>query len=254
LVLAGSTGESATLTDDEKADLWRAVAEAVTIPVIAGTGSNDTRHSIETTRRAADCGAAAALVVTPYYNRPSQAGLYEHFRAVAEATDLPVMIYDIPVRTGRKVATGTLLRLAAEVPTVVAVKDAANDVGGSARLVAAAPDGFELYSGNDDQTLPLLAVGAVGVVGVATHWAAREMGEMITAFRKGDVDHARRVNASLLPSFDFESSDEAPNPVPTKALLRMLGQAVGRTRPPMGPEPDGLEDRARSLLADLHRG
>jgi 4-hydroxy-tetrahydrodipicolinate synthase len=251
LVLAGSTGESSTLTDDEKRDLWRAVAEGVTIPVIAGSGSNDTAHSIEMTNVAQDAGAAGILAVTPYYNRPSQAGLEAHFRAVADTTDLPVLIYDIPIRTGRKVHNDVLVRLAREVDNIVGVKDAALDVGSSARLLAAAPDGFELYSGNDDQTLCLLALGAVGVIGVATHWAGPEFAEMITSFHKGDVDAARRMNERLLESCDFEGSDAAPNPVPTKAMMRVLGHDVGQCRLPMGPTPDGLEDRAREVLANL---
>jgi 4-hydroxy-tetrahydrodipicolinate synthase len=133
----------------------------------------------------------------------------------------------------------------------VAVKDAALDVGGSARLVAEAPSDFELYSGNDDQTLALLAIGAVGTVGVATHWVAAQVGEMMAAFWKGDVDEARRINARLLESYRYEGSDDAPNPVPSKAMLRVLGQPAGPCRLPMGPEPDGLEDRARQVLANL---
>jgi 4-hydroxy-tetrahydrodipicolinate synthase len=254
LVVAGTTGESPTLTDAEKLDLWRAVSEAVTVPVIAGSGSNDTAHSVELTRAAGGCGAAAVLAVTPYYNRPSQAGIEGHFRAVAGATDLPLLIYDIPVRTGRKVAHDVLVRLARDVPNLVGVKDAAQDVGASARLVAEAPESFEVYSGNDDQTLALMSVGAVGVVGVATHWAGPEFAEMIAAFRKGDVDRARLVNARLLASYAFETSEAAPNPVPAKAAMRVLGHAVGRCRPPMGPEPDGLEDLARRLLSDLGAG
>jgi 4-hydroxy-tetrahydrodipicolinate synthase len=139
LVVAGTTGEAPTLSDDEKCQLWSAVADAVTVPVVAGCGTNDTRHTVELTRRAAACGVAGALIVTPYYNRPSQAGLFGHFQAAAEASALPVMIYDIPFRTGRKVAHETLLRLAREVRGVVAVKDAANDVAASARLLAEAP-------------------------------------------------------------------------------------------------------------------
>src|SRR5580704_4543496 len=140
LVLSGSTGESSVLTDEEKAELWRAVAEAVTIPVIAGTGSNDTEHSIHMTGVARDCGVDAVLLVTPYYNRPSQAGLYEHFRVVAEAAGgLPVVLYDIPVRAGRRIDHSTLLRLARDVPAVVALKDAAADPSGSARLAAQVP-------------------------------------------------------------------------------------------------------------------
>jgi 4-hydroxy-tetrahydrodipicolinate synthase len=251
LVLAGTTGEGPVLTDDEKLDLWRSVAEAVTVPVVAGTGSNDTAHSIELTRRASDTGVAGALIVTPYYNRPSQAGLEAHFRAVAGASSLPVLIYDIPFRTGRKVSHEVLVRVAREVPNIVGVKDAAGDVAASARLVAEAPSGFELYSGSDDQTLPLLSIGAVGTVGVATHWAGELTGEMIAVFGKGDVERARQINARLLESYAFESSDAAPNPIPAKAMMRVLGLSVGQCRLPLGPAPDGLEDRAREVFASL---
>jgi 4-hydroxy-tetrahydrodipicolinate synthase len=250
LVVAGTTGEAPTLTDDEKVELWRAVASAVTVPVLAGAGSNDTHHTVQLAKRASGCGVAGLLIVTPYYNRPSQAGLEGHFRAAAEATDLPVMLYDIPVRTGRKIEHDTLLRLA-RVPNIVAVKDAADDLAGSARLVAEAPAGFELYSGSDALNLPLLAVGAVGVVSVAAHWTGELHAGMIAAFAKGDVDGAREVNARLLPSYAFESFAAAPNPIPTKCVLRLLGLPVGHGRPPMDIEPPHLEARARALLADL---
>jgi len=251
LVVAGTTGEGPVLSDDEKLQLWRTVAGAVTIPVVAGTGSNDTAHSVELTRRAAACGVAGALVVTPYYNRPSQAGIEGHFRAVAAASDLPILIYDIPVRTGRKVSHEVLVRMSREVPTIVGVKDASGDPTGSARLVAEASDGFELYSGDDGLTLPLLSVGAIGVIGVATHWAGPHVAEMVAAHAKGDVVHAREVNARLLPSYAFETSEVAPNPVPAKAMMRALGHPVGQCRPPHGPAPDGLEDDAREVLAGL---
>lgn len=251
LVLAGTTGEGPTLTDPEKLELFRTVAQAVTIPVVAGTGSADTRHTIELTRAAAATGVAGVLVVTPYYNRPSQAGIDAHFRAVALATDLPVMAYDIPVRTGRKISTATLVALTREVPNLVALKDAGGNPGESARVIAGAPAHFELYSGDDAMTLPLLAVGAVGVVGVATHWAGREMAAMIAAHGAGDVIAARGANAALLPSYAFETGDDAPNPVPTKAMMRLLGQAVGQCRPPMGPAPADLDDAARTVLEQL---
>jgi 4-hydroxy-tetrahydrodipicolinate synthase len=254
LVVAGTTGEGPVLTDAEKLELFRAVAEAVTVPVVGGTGSNDTAHSVELTRQAAGTGLAGILAVTPYYNRPSQAGIEAHFRAMAGASELPVVLYDIPVRTGRRIATDTILRLAREVPTVVAVKDAAGDVAGSARLIAGAPDGFELYSGDDSLTLPLLAVGAVGVIGVATHWAGPVFAEMVTAFRKGAVDVAWAANVRLLPSYAFETGDAAPNPVPAKAAMRVLGHPVGQCRLPMGAAPEGLEDRAREMLAQLGVG
>ena len=252
LVVAGTTGEGSTLTDDEKLALWRAVAEAVTIPVIANTGSNDTAHSVHLTGQAAGCGAAGVLAVTPYYNRPSQAGLEAHFRAIARATDLPVMLYDIPVRSGRKIAHDVMVRLASDVANMAGVKDAAADVAATARLIAAVPNRFEVYSGNDDHTLALMALGAVGVVGVATHWIGLEMAEMIAAAAKGDLGHAREINSRLLESYLFETGDAAPNPIPAKAMMRTLGLAVGECRLPMGPAPAGLEDRAREVYASLH--
>ncbi len=251
LVLAGTTGEAPTLSDDESVDLWAAVRGAVTVPLLAGTGSNDTRHTVQLSRRAADAGVDGLLVVSPYYNRPSQAGLEAHFRAVADATDLPFLIYDIPIRTGRKVDSEVLVRLAREVPTMVGIKDAAGDPAGSARVIAEAPDGFDLYSGDDAFTLPLLAIGGTGVIGVATHWSAPEHAEMISAHAKGDVETARLVNARLLDSYDFETWGGAPQAVTTKALLRTLGIRVGLTRPPIGPVPEGLEDAARGVLDGL---
>ena len=251
LVLAGTTGESPTLTDSEALALFRRVRETVTVPLLAGAGSNSTRHAVEFTKMAADTGVDGILSVAPYYSRPPQQGIEAHFRAIAAATNLPIIIYDIPVRTGRKVATDTLLRLGREVPNIVGVKDAAGNPAESARLTAAAPEGFELYSGDDAFTLPLLAVGAVGVISVASHWAAMQFGEMIDAFAKGDLDLARRTNAGLLESFHFESSDEAPNPIPTKALLRVLGLRVGQCRLPMGEAPPGIDERARAVLEGL---
>lgn len=254
LVIAGTTGEAPTLTDQEQLDLIKAVCEAVTVPVIGGAGSNDTAHALHLTKAMAGLGCAGVLTVTPYYNRPSQEGMERHFRAVAAATELPVVLYDIPVRSGRKITNEVILRLARECSNVVAVKDAANDISMSARLMAEAPAGFELISGNDDATLALLAIGGSGVIGVATAWSAAEHKEMITSFKKGDVDRARAINAKLIASYLFETSDANPNPQPTKAMLRTLGHRVGHCRPPMDGEPDGLEDRARQVYADLKAG
>jgi 4-hydroxy-tetrahydrodipicolinate synthase len=252
LVLCGTTGESPVLTDSEEVALTKVVRDAVSVPIVLGTGSNDTAYAIEATRRAAGLGVDGVLVVTPYYNRPAQSGLEVHFRAIAASTDLPVILYDIPVRAGRKISTEVLRRLVTEVDNIVAVKDAAGDPQESARLIASLPGDFELYSGDDGLTLPLLAVGAVGVVSVASHWVGRQMGEMVTAFEKGDVTAARRINAGLLDSFAFESGDDAPNPIPTKAMLRVLGLPVGHCRPPLSPTPEGLEDRARAVLESLN--
>lgn len=252
LVVTGTTGEAACLTDPEQIDVWRTVRAAVDVPLIAGSGTNDTRHAAELTSYAAEVGMDGVLIVTPYYNRPSQAGIEAHFRHVCAATPLPVVIYDIPVRTGRKIGSDLLLRLAREVPNVVGLKDAAGDPGATARVIAEAPRGFEVFSGDDALTLPLLAVGAVGVIGVATHWCAPVMVEMVRAVERGDLVEARRLNARMAESFEFETGDAAPNPVPTKAMLRALGRPAGPCRPPMGFGPDDLEQRARDVYARLH--
>ena len=251
LVLAGTTGESPVLSDSEEVALTRAVRSAVKVPLLLGTGSNDTAYAVSATRRAEQLGVDGVLVVGPYYNRPSQAGLDHYFRSVAAATPLPVVIYDIPVRTGRKINTATMLRLVHEVPNLVGLKDAAGNPAETARFLRDAPDGFEVYSGDDPFTLPLLSVGAVGVISVASHWAGRQIGDMIAAFAKGDIGEAVRLNQGLIESYEFETGDEAPNPVPTKAMLRVLGLKVGQCRPPMGVAPDWLEPRAREVLAGL---
>lgn len=253
LVLTGTTGEVSVLTDAEQLEVWRAVRAAVDVPLIGGSGSNDTAHAVELTSAAAALGLDGVLLVTPYYNRPPQSGLEVHFRTVAAATELPVMLYDIPARTGRKISSDLLVRLATEVPNIVALKDAAGDPAATAGVMAEAPDDFELYSGDDALTLPLLALGAVGVVSVASHWAGVEMGQMVAAFAAGDHAGAIAANDRLLASYAFESSDEAPNPIPTKVMLGVLGQPSGQCRLPLGPPPEGLTERARHVLADLGR-
>jgi 4-hydroxy-tetrahydrodipicolinate synthase len=254
LVVAATTGEASTLTDDERCDLVRAVSEAVTIPVLAGTGSNDTAHTVMLTRKARSLGAAGVLVVAPYYNRPPQAGIEAHFRAVAQATDLPVMIYDVPVRTGRRVARDVLLRLFREVPNIVAFKDATGDPPAAAALIAQAGSHFDLYSGDDGYTLPLLAVGAVGIVGTSTHWTSPQFSQMIAAFRRGDVALAREINAQLIESFEFINSETSVFSMSIKAMLRTLGQEVGECRLPLPPVPPEVEQQAREVWQRLQRG
>ncbi len=253
IVVAGTTGESATLTHAEQIELISVVREAIPDHhVIAGAGSNDTKAAVELTARASAAGVDGILSVTPYYNRPSQAGLDAHFRAVADATDLPVILYDIPIRTGRKISTETLLGLF-EVENIVGIKDAAGSAAVTAELMARAPEGIDHYSGDDSLTLPFLAVGGHGVIGVATHWIGQEMQNMIAAFFDGRVDEARIINAAMIPSFVFETSDDAPNPVPTKTMMEMLGVSVGPCRPPMGFAPSDLADRACQVLRGLGR-
>lgn len=254
LVVAGTTGEAPTLTVEEHVHLWEVVRDAVDVPLVAGAGSNDTRHACRMSERAAEVGMDGLLIVTPYYNRPSQAGLDLHFREVAAATDLPVVLYDIPGRSGRKISTELLISLVNEVPNIVGVKDAAGDPTESARVIAAAPEGFDLYSGDDAMTLPLLAVGATGVIGTATHWCGEQMSEMVAAFAKGDLERAQAINAGLFESYWYESRETAQFALAVKVALRVLGLPGGPCRPPLGPEPAELEDEARALLGRLGGG
>ena len=253
LVVSGTTGESSTLTDAEKLALWEAVINAVTIPVIAGSGSNDTAHSVHLTKEVTKMGAAGILAVGPYYNRPPQSGLEGHITAMANATTLPVVVYDIPVRTGRKISTHTLAKLANTVPNIKALKDAAGAPAETANLMAQVPKDFELYSGDDGLTLAFLAYGGSGVIGVATHWSAPEHQAMITAFKNGDVALARKYNDILLESYAFETGDDNPNPIPSKVMMNHLGFTVGECRLPMGPPPAGLADRAAVVHANLQK-
>jgi 4-hydroxy-tetrahydrodipicolinate synthase len=230
LVISGTTGESATTTDDEKDRLLRAVAEAVgdRVPLVAGIGTNDTAHSVELAQAAQKAGASALLAVTPYYTKPPQEGLLAHFRAVADATDLPVMIYDIPGRTGLAINTDTLLRLA-EHPRIVAVKDAKGDLRATAQVRAATDLAY--YSGEDVLTLPLLSLGAVGVVGVPTHVAGPAVKAMIEAFDGGDAATARDLHLRLLPALTgfFRSQGV----ILVKAALNAAGLPAGPVRLPL---------------------
>lgn len=253
LVVAGTTGEGPVLTDAERIDLFRAVVGAVDIPVIASTGTNDTAHSVQMTKEAKAVGVDGILAVTPYYNRPSPAGLSAHFRAIAEASDLPVLLYDIPVRSGRRIGTRLTLELARDVRTIVGVKDATGDLAAAATVVAEAPDGFDVYCGDDSLTLPFESVGGAGVISVAAHWAGRLFAEMITSHRAGDVQRAVQVNQHLADSYRFQSSDEYPNPVPAKAACRALGLPVGQCRLPNAPAPAALDERAGAVIARLNQ-
>ena len=251
LVVCGTTGESPTLSDDEKLAMFAAVVEAVDVPVVAGTVGNNTAHSVELSLKAKSLGVHGILSLCPYYNRPSQAGIEQHLRAIAQAVELPQIIYDIPVRTGRKVSTEVLLRLAHEEKNIIGLKDAAANPAETARLIREAPADFEVYSGDDGLTLPLLSVGAVGTIGVATHWTAPDHVEMFAALEVGDLASATAINQRMLPSFSFETGDLTPNPIPSKAMMRTLGFEVGQCRLPLGDAPEGLEDEARRVYAEL---
>ncbi|MFJ1708002.1 4-hydroxy-tetrahydrodipicolinate synthase [Kitasatospora sp. NPDC088346] len=248
LVLNGTTGESPTTSDAEKAQLVRAVVEAVgdRAHVITGVGTNDTHHSVELARQAEAAGAHGLLSVTPYYSKPPQEGLYRHNVAVADATDLPVMLYDIPGRTGVPLSHETLVRLG-EHPRIVANKDAKGDVGAASWAIARS--GLAWYSGDDILTLPLLSVGAVGVVSVVAHVATAEMRSMIEAFTAGDSAKALAVHQSLLPV--FSGMFRTQGVILSKAALTLQGHPAGPLRPPLVSATD---DEIAVLRQDLAAG
>jgi 4-hydroxy-tetrahydrodipicolinate synthase len=245
LVVNGTTGEAPTTSDAEKADLVHAVAEAVgdRAKVIAGVGTFDTVHSIHLAQQAAKAGADALLVVTPYYSKPPQAGILAHFRAIADATDLPIVVYDIPARTGTAIETDTMIALAAD-DRIVAVKDAKGDLVASSRVLAETDLAY--YAGDDAMTLPLLAIGGVGLVGTSTHFSGARAAELIAAFEAGEVETARRLNRSLLPI--FTGVFRAQGVVLVKAGLALQGRPVGSVRLPL---VEATEHEISHLRADL---
>ncbi|AEV18783.1 4-hydroxy-tetrahydrodipicolinate synthase [Geobacillus sp. G4] len=246
LVVAGTTGESPTLTTEEKIALFRHVVSVVNgrAPVIAGTGTNDTRASIELTKKAEEAGVDAVMLVAPYYNKPNQEGLYQHFKAIAESTSLPVMLYNVPGRTSVSLAPETVIRLS-EVPNIVAVKEAGGNLDAMAEIIERTPDDFLLYSGDDSLTLPVLAIGGNGVVSVASHIIGNEMQEMIRSFLAGDHQKAAALHRKWLPL--MKGLFAAPSPVPVKTALQLRGLDVGSVRLPLVP----LTEQERKELSRL---
>jgi 4-hydroxy-tetrahydrodipicolinate synthase len=246
LVISGTTGESPTTSDAEKADLLRVVLDAVgdRAKILAGIGTFNTEHTLELAATAAKLGANGLLVVTPYYSKPPQAGIVEHFSRVAEATDVPVMLYDIPGRAGVAIATDTMLRLA-EHQRIVAVKDAKGDLTASGRVIAQSELAY--YSGDDAMTLPLLSVGAVGVVGTSTHFSAVGTKQLIEAYLAGDVATALRRHQQLLPIYTGIFATQGC--ILVKAGLRLQGRDVGGLRSPLIEATPAEIDGLRSALA-----
>ncbi|MFB6680106.1 4-hydroxy-tetrahydrodipicolinate synthase [Streptomyces sp. NPDC057684] len=248
LVVNGTTGESPTTSDAEKSDLVRAVRQAVgdRAHVIAGVGTNDTRHSIELARAAEKAGAHGLLTVTPYYNKPPQEGLLRHFTAIADATELPVMLYDIPGRSGVPINTETIVRLA-EHPRIVANKDAKGDLGRASWAIARS--GLAWYSGDDMLNLPLLSVGAVGFVSVVGHVVTPDLRAMLDAFVSGDVQKATEIHQKLLPV--FTGMFRTQGVITTKAALALQGQPAGPLRLPL---VELTPDETAQLKIDLAAG
>jgi 4-hydroxy-tetrahydrodipicolinate synthase len=251
LVVGGSTGEGSSLSDDEKLDLFACVAEAVTVPVLAGSTFANTQQSVALTTQVKGTGVAGVLATTPAYARPNQAGIAGHLGAIAESTPLPVMLYDIPLRTGRKIASTTVIDLVRTHRNITALKDASGDVPGAAHTKAVLGDALDLYSGDDAMLLPFMSVGAVGIISVAAHWAGPEVAGIVRAATKNDWAEAQRFNDLAAPSFAFESSEAYPNPMPAKAALRSLGFRVGECRLPHGPSDPELDAAASEIVASL---
>src|SRR4249919_4066481 len=249
IVVAGSTGESPTLTPSEKADLFRVVGDAIRgrAKLICGTGTYSTAETLELTQAAEDAGADGLLVVTPYYNKPPQRGLIAHFERVADATDLPIIVYNIPGRTATRIEHETLLQLA-ERPNIVAVKDSTGDFQGVSRLMAEAPPDFEVYSGDDWATFGYVCLGAVGIVSVASHLVGPQIRQMIELILTGAVPAARKIHEDLSPLFNalFITS----NPIPLKAALGMIGLPAGVPRLPLVPATAEERTRVRKALED----
>jgi 4-hydroxy-tetrahydrodipicolinate synthase len=235
IVVSGTTGESPTLSDEEKVALFKFAVKHVAgrCKVIAGTGSNETAHSVQLTKQAEQVGVDGILLVAPYYNKPSQEGIYQHFRTIAEATSLPIIVYNVPSRTVVSISAETTLRLA-QIPNIVATKECAS-LEQITEIVNNAPEGFILYSGDDAITLPALSVGGYGIISVASHLIGAQMKEMIFAYLEGRVDDARQINAQCFPYFKglFNCPSPVPNPVAVKYALGLRGLPVGSVRLPL---------------------
>jgi 4-hydroxy-tetrahydrodipicolinate synthase len=247
IVVCGTTGESPTLSWDEEYRLFQVVKQAVgeTAKVIAGTGSNSTSEAIEATQKAAKLGVDASLQVVPYYNKPPQIGLYHHFAAIASACDLPMMVYNIPGRTGQALEPETIAKLAL-VDGIVAIKESTGNLDLVSQIRSVTPPDFAIYSGDDSLTLPILAVGGVGVVSVASHLVGTQIQEMIRAFAGGEHRVATKIHLELLPL--FKGLFLAPNPMPIKAALKLQGWEVGGLRLPMCELPSELLPLLEKIL------
>jgi len=247
LVVAGTTGESPVIPEEDKIRLFRAVKEAVgdRATVIANTGNYNTEESIKLSLKAQELGVDGVMLVVPYYNRPNQEGLYQHFKAIASSIQLPVLLYNVPSRTGRNLEPETVKRLA-EIENIIAIKEAAGDMDQVSQLRNETPSDFLIYSGDDSLTLPMLALGAHGVVSVASHLVGRKIKEMIIAFKEGKVKIAQSIHAELFPL--MRAMFLTTNPVPVKTALKLLGYPVGDVKLPLVPLTGAELDKLKAVL------
>jgi 4-hydroxy-tetrahydrodipicolinate synthase len=249
VVVSGTTGESPALSDAEKLALFSATKEAIgtTGTVIAGTSSNNTHHSVALTKQAEACGVDGILAVVPYYNKPTQDGMLRHFGAIAESTRLPIVIYNIPGRTGANMLPATLLALAQRYPNIVGVKESSGDVAQFSAILRERAPSFSFWSGDDHMFLPSLALGGDGLISVAAHLCGRELSDMHVAYASGDVAGAAQIHRDLSPL--FAALFATTSPIPVKWAMAQLGFAVGPVRSPLGAMPSDIEERLTPLLA-----
>lgn len=248
LVLTGTTGEAPTLTSEEKANIYKIVKENVDVPIIAGVGTNSTKDTIKNAKKAKEIGVDGLLIVTPYYNKPDQDSLYCHFKAIAEEVNLPIMLYNVPGRTGCNMLPETVEKLA-QIDNIVALKEAGGNIVQFSEIINRVPDDFLIYSGDDSMTLPAMAVGAYGVVSVAAHIVGPEMKEMIDAFVIKDTETAKDIHLKLLDV--FKNLFIIANPIPVKAALNMIGTDVGGVRLPLTEAREKVLEVLKKDLEEL---
>ena len=247
IVPCGTTGESATLTHEEHKRVVEACVDQVKkrVPVVAGTGSNNTAEAVELTRHAEQAGADYALLITPYYNKPTQEGVYQHFKTVADNTSIPIVVYNVPSRTSLNLLPETVARLA-EFKNIVAIKEATGDLKQCAKIVELCGDKITLLSGDDFTVLPLLAIGGTGVISVVSNVAPRDMADMCAAFAKGDIKTAQKLHYKMWPL--MEAMFYETNPTPAKTALNMMGKISGEVRQPLCPMSPANQDKLRQVL------
>jgi 4-hydroxy-tetrahydrodipicolinate synthase len=248
LVITGTTGEAPTLTSSEKLELYKTIKENVEVPIIAGVGTNSTFITIENAKEAKRVGVDGLLVVVPYYNKPDQDSLYIHFKEVAESTDLPIMLYNVPGRTGCNLMPETVGRLS-KIKNIVALKQANGDLVQLSEIMKRISPGFKIYSGDDVMLLPAMSVGAYGIVSVCSHVVGREIGEVMDAFLAGDINHAKDIHLKLLNIFN--KLFMITNPIPVKAALNIIGENVGGVRLPLTEAREHVLDELRKELKSL---
>ncbi|MBP5773193.1 MAG: 4-hydroxy-tetrahydrodipicolinate synthase [Eubacterium sp.] len=250
IIVCGTTGEASTMNDDEHLATIKYCIDKVAgrIPVVAGTGSNSTKEAVNLSKQAADLGADGLLCVTPYYNKATQDGLYQYYKAISDAVDIPIIMYNVPGRTSTNIQPETAVRIAKEVENVVAIKEASGNIAQVAKLAALADGCLDIYSGNDDQVLPLMSLGGIGVISVWSNVAPKQVHDMATAYLNGDVETARKLQLEAIDLIGALFCEV--NPIPVKAGVNMLGYNAGSLRPPLTEMTDAGKERLRKAMED----